>query len=147
MSKHPDMDLRRRAASKERWGLRYQRVRREAVNALGGVCPQCLIERDPAFLYIEALSEIAKCWSQVLFYRRVADDPSIARLICGNCRSNERSAKWMKEKMDKVASRENGTGMFYWVGGQRIEQLKRKAPGALVKTLYYDIGVEELECP
>lgn len=145
MGEHPDMDLRRRAASKERWSLRYVRVRREAVDALGGVCPQCLIERDPAFLYIEALSEIAKKWSQVLFYRRVSDDPSIARLICGNCRSNERSAKWMKEKMDKVTSRENGTGMFYWVGGQRIEQLKRKAPGMIVKVAYEDLGVEELE--
>lgn len=145
MGEHPDFELVRRAASKERWALRYQRVRREAVNALGGVCPQCLIERDPAFLYIEALSEIAKCWSQVLFYRRVADDPSIARLICGNCRSNERSARWLKAKLEKEARKGNGTGMFFWVAGQRMEQLKRKAQGALVKVAYEDLGVEELE--
>jgi len=111
----------RRQASKDR----AHRVRIEAIGALGGRCERCQIESEPSSLQIIALTEEAKKWSQVVFYRRVSEDPDrskFSRLLCNKCKFNEAVSK--RIAIDNKV--EEGTGEFYWIAGQRVEQKRRK---------------------
>ena len=120
----PEMarDFRREAAR-----LRAERLRNEAIQALGGVCPKCMIERDPRDLRI-LRSEESRLWSIVVFHRRVAEYPDrekFSRLICTKCKFNEvqmeRYNASKRERKEPV-----GTGEFYWVAGIRLEQKGKK---------------------
>ena len=132
-------DLRREAARN-----RAVRIRNEAIMALGGKCCKCQIEDDPRDLKIEVLSE-GKKWSQIVFYRRVAEYPNrdkLARLICNKCRFNEYQEARLLAKVKEP--KPEGTGEFYWVAGVRVEQKRKRtgvgANGELIVHPTYDDG-------
>lgn len=139
-------DYRRLAASD-----RAFKKRAEAIKALGGVCPGCRIENAPRDLKILALTEEAKKWSQLVFYRRVREDPdrdTFARLICNKCRFNEGQERKFAS-VQALKAGEKGTGEFYWVGGVRVEQIIKRTGVSkdgqlIVHPRHEDIGVEFL---
>lgn len=131
---------------------RADKRRNEAIKALGGVCPGCKIERDPRDLKVVPLTEVSKKWSKQLLFRRVAEASvpgELARLTCKKCHFNElQERKFIKVAGGKV--REKGTGEFYWIGGERVEQMRKRTgiddKGYLViYPKHEDVGVELLE--
>ncbi len=138
-----------RQATRLRW---YHNTRSLALATLGSKCG--CGETDPANLHIIALTNEAKEWSQLLFYKRLidafrsGDDPTrLGRIICRKCRYGMMSAE--------AASRRKGTGIFYWIAGERVEQLKdriqateKEFDGTRIQfnsEEHEDLGVEELE--
>lgn len=115
---------------------RADKRRDKAIMALGGVCPGCKIETDPRDLKVIPLTEIAKKWSKQLLFRRIIEDldpMKLARLVCKKCHFNEVEERRL---MRVKAKRSNKIGMFYWIGGVKVEEGKRA---------YSDLGVEYLE--
>lgn len=129
---------------------RYRIKRNKAIESLGGVCQSCFIERDVIYLNVMKIG-IAKNWSNLLFYERVGEHPdrhTYSKLICNRCLANNKNSqacerRALKGKVGKEDS--EFTGEVYWIGGQRVEQRKKRAPGALVRVIHSDLGVEELE--
>lgn len=130
---------------------RADKRRDAAIKALGGVCPGCKIEDDPRDLKVIPLTEMAKKWSKQLLFRRIVEDPDprgMARLVCKKCHFNEvQERKFIGVSFSKPKG--EGTGEFYWIGGVRVEQI-RKVTGIspqgflIIHPRHEDLGMELL---
>lgn len=116
------VDLEARARRLEEVRNRAERVREAALVALGKVCPKCFIPKDSRDMRILPLSEEGRKWSKQLLFRRIAEafkPGEVARLLCKECLFNESQEKVVAKEKGK-----GGTGEFYWIGGQRVEQVR-----------------------
>ena len=139
-------EFRNEHLDKRDWVGRYHNLRKLAVTALGRECTGCG-ETKINELHIIALTPESKGMNQVTFYRRVVAaykrDPSIdklaprafAELRCKVCRYYDMgvaAANRKKEKREEAAKAKEAVkeaGMFYWVAGERVQQLPPGSTG------------------
>lgn len=117
-----------KVSRKASWLKWYRNTRNKALATLGGKC--ACGKTDPKELHIVGLTIEAREWSQSLFYKRLIDtfreggDPTkLGKIICIKCRNTGMTLAAMERR-----EANKGTGEFYWIGGQRVEQV-RKATG------------------
>lgn len=153
-----------REAARLRWRLRYEELHNAVVGILGRVCPSCG-EKELHKLWAIKL-DTAKSWNHMDFYKRVRDMylnrmpvseiSKLARLICKRCYLNELAAAAALRRQIELSGKGNkdkrGTGLFYWVAGHKVEQLRGFGPSISPVTgmgmwhgQYEDLGVERLE--
>jgi len=148
-----EMKVFRRDGRKETYLRYYRNIRGKSLAALGGKCP--CGEANPADLHIVPLTKEARKWKQNTFYRKIVaasnrgENPKkLGRIICSRCKNRRRTIEAIKRK-------EEGTGEFYWIGGERVEQVRRvvgistgvKAGQLIVHPRYEDLGVDGLLLP
>lgn len=129
------------------WRKRYHTLRKMAILALGGECINCG-ETKQDELQIIATTGDSKAWSQLSFYKKIViayrkDETTekyaakaFAMLMCKLCRYHEmglQAANRKREKRLAERSRERtrGTGEFFWIAGELVEQVRAITSGTV----------------
>jgi hypothetical protein len=127
--------------------------RNAAIEAMGGRCG--CGESDPAKLLLIAKTDEDKGLSQVVFYKVIILSDfkeERAELICKRCRINRSVEERLAKEKELGIQKENpGTGVFYWVGGQKVEQMRRGGIVTVGNVItswrameHYDLGIDQL---
>jgi|SRR6516164_2551540 hypothetical protein len=149
----------RRQARLDRWVDNTRKRREKAVLALGGSCMGCG-ETDQERLRITAIPKEARGWGRSKLHAEILErvssgrDPKeLAILKCGQCWRTELTEAAVRHNLEKMEQlKKPGTGIFYWVGGQKVEQMRRGGKIIIADGIvtswrameHYDLGIDQL---